>query len=267
MVRLDRDSYVPAVPYSPVFARRSPQHKKHKTWDGDGVLVIRGLTSFKLFDKSSTLYETNDVPVDAEPNNLHTRLASGPPNPIPTKLENGTCLKWAEKEAHLDFPITHQDFLSGRYCSPIHIADVDTAPVRTSAPSIKQFVPPKQFRPPTALGSSSAQRKPISLHPVNLIKPPGNPANNASSSSKAIPDSYWSAQWSVGIPSFAILNAKVPAGGNPSKRNTELGMATVLLRAQKEGFCDSYQSLGKCEKFHASPESQTLTETSDEDSA
>ena len=44
-------------------------------------------------------------------------------------------------------------------------------------------------------------------------------------------------------------------------------MAMVLLRAQKEDFYGSYQSLGKCEKFHASPESQTLTDTSDEGSA
>ena len=196
------DGYVPAVPYSPVFPRRSPQHKKHKTWDGDGVLIVRGLTYFKLLDQSSTTCEINDILVDAEPIHLYTRLASGPPNPIPTKLESGTCLKWGDKEAHLDFPITHQDFLSGRHCSPIHNLDVDTAPVRTSAPSIKQFVPPKQFRPLAAVGSSSARRKPISLHPVNLIKPPANPANNAQSSSKALPDSYWSAQWSVGAPFF-----------------------------------------------------------------
>ena len=188
-----------------MFVRRSPQHKKHKTWDGDGVLVVRGLTYFKLMDQSSTTCEMNNSPVDAKPNNLHTRLASGPPNPIPTKLESGTCLKWADKEAHLDFPITHQDFLSGRHCSPIHAVDVDTAPVRTSAPSIKQFIPPKQTHPLAATGSSSTQRNPISLHPVNLIKPHGNPANNASSSPKTLPDSYWSAQWSVGVPSLVTL--------------------------------------------------------------
>ena len=193
------------VLHSPVFARRSPQHKKHKTWDGDGVLIVRGLTYFKLLDQSSTTCEMNDLAVDAEPNYLYTRLASGPPNPIPTELESGTCLKWAEKEAHLDFPITHQDFLSGRHCSPIHTLDVDTAPVRTSAPSIKQFVQPKQFRSPAAIGSSSAQRKPISLYPVNLINPPANPGKNALSLSKALPDSYWSAQWSVGIHYFATL--------------------------------------------------------------
>ena len=200
MVRPGGEGYVPADLYSPVFARRSPQHKKHKTWDGDGVLIVRGSTHFKLLDQSSATCEINHVLLDAEPNDLHTRLASGPPNPIPTKLESGTCLKWADKEAHLDFPITRQDFLSGRYCSPIHTPDVDTAPVQTSAPSIKQFVPPKQFRPLAAIGSSSARRKPILLHPVNLIKPPANPANNALSSSKALPDSYWSAQWFVGSP-------------------------------------------------------------------
>lgn len=121
---------------------------------------------------------------------------------MPTKLESGTCLKWAEKEALLDFPITHQVFLSGKHSSPIHTGDVDATPVRTSAPSIKHFVPPKQFRP--LVGASGIQKKPISLHPVNLVKPPANPAN-ASNSPKALPDSYWSAQWSVRVSRFTTL--------------------------------------------------------------
>ena len=228
------------------------------------MLVARGLTNFKLLDQSSAMYEMNDVPLNAQPNNLYTRLASGPPNPIPTKLESGTCLKWAEKEAHLDYPITRQVFLSGKHCSPIHTGDVDTAPVRTSAPSTKNFVPPKQFRPP--VGSSSVQKKPISLHPVNLIKPPANPIHTLNSP-KALPDSYWSAQWSVGTPSLVAFDPKALVGVNPSKRNTGPGMAMVLLRAQKEGSYGSYQSLEKCENFHASPESQTVTSSSDKDSA
>ena len=44
-------------------------------------------------------------------------------------------------------------------------------------------------------------------------------------------------------------------------------MAMVLLRAQKEGSYGSYQSMGKCEKLRASPESQTLTNPSEEVSA
>ena len=145
---------------------------------------------------------TTDVPADAELNRLYSRLASGPPNPIPTKLESGACLKWAEKEAHLDFPITRQLFLSGKHCSPIHTGDVDTAPVRTSASSIKRFVPPTQFRPP--IGASGAQKKPIPLRPVNLINPPAASVN-ASSPPIALPDSYWSAQWSGLSLLFAML--------------------------------------------------------------
>ena len=136
----------------------------------------------------------NSFPVEAEPNNLYSSLASGLPNPIPTKLESGTCIKLAEKEVHLDFSITRQVFLSGRHCSPIHTGDVDTAPVRTSAPSIKQFVPPKRFRSPIA--SSGGQKKQIPLHPVNLIKPPETSVS-ALISSEPLPDSYWSVQWLV----------------------------------------------------------------------
>ena len=137
--------------------------------------------------------------LDAEGCDLYSRLASGTPNPIPAQLEDGACFKLAEKEILLDFPISRQVFLSGRHCSPIHTGDVDTAPVWTSAPSIKQFVPPRRFHPPT--GSSSAQKKLISLHPVNLIKLPETPVKHGNSS-KTLPDSYWSAQWSVWCPVF-----------------------------------------------------------------
>ena len=63
-----RKHRIHATPYSPVFARRSPQHKKHKTWDGDGVLVIRGSTHFKLLDQSGVTCEVNCVFVDAKLN-------------------------------------------------------------------------------------------------------------------------------------------------------------------------------------------------------
>ena len=202
MVRQVADSYVPI--FTGVSQAITPAQETQDVGRRRRSNRSR-IDSLQTFGPIQYNVRINDVLVDAEPNHLYTRLASGPPNPIPTKLESGTCLKWGDKEAHLDFPITHQDFLSGRHCSPIHTLDVDTAPVRTSAPSIKQFVPPKQFRPLAAIGSSSARRKPISLHPVNLIKPPVNPANNAQGSSKALPDSYWSAQWFVGAPSFATL--------------------------------------------------------------
>ena len=70
MVRPNAGSDLPAIAYPPTFTRRSPQYKKHKTWDGDGVLIVQGLTHFKLMDQSSIMYEMNDIPVDAEPNDL-----------------------------------------------------------------------------------------------------------------------------------------------------------------------------------------------------
>lgn len=142
------------------------------------------------------------------------------PNPAPTKLENGACIRLAEKEVHLDFPITRQIFLSGKHCSPIHTGDVDTSPVRTSAPSIKQFVPPKRFRPP--MGSSNAQKKLISLHPVNLIKPLDVPVSG-SGSLKSLPDSYWSAQWSVVTSHRDAWSLKVPQAETPAEETPNLG--------------------------------------------
>jgi len=36
--------------------RRHPQYKKHKTWDGDAVLVLKGLKG-TLYDLEGKLYE------------------------------------------------------------------------------------------------------------------------------------------------------------------------------------------------------------------
>lgn len=38
--------------------RRKPQYKKHKTWDGDGVLVIKGPRT-ELYDSDGKLYAPN----------------------------------------------------------------------------------------------------------------------------------------------------------------------------------------------------------------
>lgn len=160
-----------------------------------------GIDSLQALGSIRCNVQVNNLSLDAELNNIYYRLASGMPTPFPTSLEDGSCFKLAEKEVRLDFPITHQSFLSGRHCSPIHTGDVDTTAVRTSASSIKQFVPPTQFRPP--IGSSSAPRKSIFLHPVNLIKAPETPVDT-SHLSKSSPDSYWSAQWFVQLPLFTL---------------------------------------------------------------
>lgn len=38
--------------------RRNPQYKKHKTWDGDGVLVINTLDAI-LYDSDGTRYRNS----------------------------------------------------------------------------------------------------------------------------------------------------------------------------------------------------------------
>lgn len=44
------------ISYLPRVIRRSPQYKKHKTWDGDAVLVLKGLKG-TLYDLEGKLYE------------------------------------------------------------------------------------------------------------------------------------------------------------------------------------------------------------------
>lgn len=42
--------------------RRAPQYKKHKTWDGDGVLVVNG-SSCTLYDTDGKQYVDYSHPI------------------------------------------------------------------------------------------------------------------------------------------------------------------------------------------------------------
>lgn len=44
-----------ARPSDPMVNRRMPQYKKHKTWDGDAVLVLNG-TKGTMYDLEGKLY-------------------------------------------------------------------------------------------------------------------------------------------------------------------------------------------------------------------
>ena len=44
-----------ARPPDPMANRRMPQYKKHKTWDGDAVLVLNG-TKGTMYDLEGKLY-------------------------------------------------------------------------------------------------------------------------------------------------------------------------------------------------------------------
>ncbi|KAJ7251770.1 SNF2 family N-terminal domain-containing protein [Mycena haematopus] len=159
---------------------RNYQAKKHKTWDGDGVLVVTGA--------KSTLYDSEGK-----------TIASGKRN---TSYFEGLGTSVGGKDIELDRAITRAEFLSGA-CFGDSVSYSSMQPVGTTSKATalsKQFVPLK-IKPSTAshaqTSTSTSERKIVPLQPVDLLSTISN-----KSPKKALPiikaearDSYWTANW------------------------------------------------------------------------
>ncbi|RPD67158.1 hypothetical protein L226DRAFT_549783 [Lentinus tigrinus ALCF2SS1-7] len=157
---------------------RNPQYKKHKTWDGDAVLVVSG--------NKCTLYDSDN-----------RQLTSGKPHGIEGahKLAEGVEFSLGNREIEIDHQLLRTDFLSGRCFGRGGIAETSAA--ANSRPSAaKQFVP---LRPKTLNGGRSSayiapqaeekEKRGIELEAVNLV------GSEKSTQKSLIRDSYWTANW------------------------------------------------------------------------
>ncbi|RDX55621.1 hypothetical protein OH76DRAFT_1397013 [Lentinus brumalis] len=157
---------------------RNPQYKKHKTWDGDAVLVVSG--------NRCTLYDSDN-----------RQLCSGKPYGIEStrKLAEGVEFALGSREIEVDHQLSRTDFLSGKCFG--RGGGPDTSTATNSRPSAaKQFVP---LRPKTLNGgrttvhttpaATEKERSGINLEPVNLVT-----SQKAAQKSPAR-DSYWTANW------------------------------------------------------------------------
>ncbi|KAG9122857.1 helicase [Ceratobasidium sp. 392] len=146
---------------------RTPQTKKHKTWDGDGVLVITG-SHYDLLDE------------DAKP------LGSGK---IMGDLSEGAEIKLGNRELQIEREVPSSEFLSGNVFgagAPIATTAVKTAtPGSSTTIRTSGFVAPKLTRPPIKTpGISSAKGKIIDK--TEIIK---------KSESTPVSGRYWTANW------------------------------------------------------------------------
>ncbi|PIL37156.1 hypothetical protein GSI_00848 [Ganoderma sinense ZZ0214-1] len=156
---------------------RNPQYKKHKTWDGDAVLVVSG--------NKCTLYDSDN-----------RSLASGKPYGIEGthRLAEGIEFTLGSKEIEIDHQLSRQDFLSGRCFGRSGISDT---PAALSRPSVaKQFIPlkPKSLNggknPAYIIPSVREKEKHgVDLELVSL-------ATSSKSAQKSLArSSYWTANW------------------------------------------------------------------------
>ncbi|KAI0832427.1 P-loop containing nucleoside triphosphate hydrolase protein [Trametes gibbosa] len=156
---------------------RNPQYKKHKTWDGDAVLVVSG--------GKCTLYDSDN-----------RQIASGRPHGVEGthKLAEGSEFTIGSREVEIDHRLSREDFLSGRCFGRGGIPDVSSASSKPSA--AKQFVP---LKPKTLNGSrnpayivpsvAEKEKRAVALEAVNLV------STEKASQKTGGKHSYWTANW------------------------------------------------------------------------
>ncbi|KAG6378110.1 P-loop containing nucleoside triphosphate hydrolase protein [Boletus reticuloceps] len=146
---------------------RMPQYKKHKTWDGDAVLVLNGT--------KGTMYDLEGKFVGAGSLN-----APG--------VEEGGQYLFGGKEIGIDHPISRADYLSGKCFG--RGSKVTSSSAAPSAPTIqKQFVPLKPSN--LATPYKTPTKKVVDLQPVNLLTGQSSTTAQEPRGSK----SYWTANW------------------------------------------------------------------------
>ncbi|KAJ7188473.1 SNF2 family N-terminal domain-containing protein [Mycena filopes] len=158
---------------------RNYQAKKHKTWDGDGVLVVSGY--------KSTLY-------DSEGKTISSGKRDAP-------YVVGRNMVVGGKDVELDRPITRNEYLSGTcFGDGASYGAVQIASTSKPTALSKQFVPLKIGKPSTPLhaqASTSVERRIVPLQPVDLLSTLNNksPIAKKTLPSLKVEDSYWTANW------------------------------------------------------------------------
>ncbi|KAF8441415.1 P-loop containing nucleoside triphosphate hydrolase protein [Boletus edulis BED1] len=146
---------------------RMPQYKKHKTWDGDAVLVLNGI--------KGTMYD------------LEGKLVGAGSLNAPGVEEGGQYL-FGGKEIGIDHPISRVDYLCGKCFG--RGSKVTSSFATPPAPTIqKQFVPLKPSN--LATPYKTPTRKVVDLQPVNLLSGQSSTTAQEPRGSK----SYWTANW------------------------------------------------------------------------
>ncbi|KAI6026362.1 P-loop containing nucleoside triphosphate hydrolase protein [Pisolithus microcarpus] len=144
---------------------RFPQYKKHKTWDGDAVLVMNG--------SRGTLYDLEGK-----------FIGSGSLNT--TDLEVGGEYECGGREIGIDHSISRSDYLSRRCFGH----GPQPTPTANSSASSKQFVPLKPNKLTAPYKAPSHQKPAVELEPVGL---------SSTSSSRSLQrretHRFWTANW------------------------------------------------------------------------
>ncbi|KAI0320767.1 P-loop containing nucleoside triphosphate hydrolase protein [Amylostereum chailletii] len=181
---------------------RVPQSRKHKTWDGDGVLVVNG-TKATLLDQDGRVLTTGKVGLQL--------------------ISEGAQLHVGNKELEVDRFVPRTEYQSGACFGRAGAAITPTPSVGTYGSLTKKFVPlkPVVMNPGTNSRPMAAPRKAVELEPVNILSSsaPRTPSSSIPSSiRKDNTESCWSVNW------------RKP---QHKKHKTWDGDAYIILRAER----------------------------------
>ncbi|CAG7991076.1 unnamed protein product [Penicillium olsonii] len=127
---------------------RKPTAKKHKTWDGDGIISVRRGNVFLR---------------DATGKEMGRRVHETP-------VEPGVSFSISGKEVEVESEITREEYYSGRrFLEPPKPATPDPTPAKKELPARKKGEAPK----PTAAERTASLKRSIAL----VTNPDANPGN------------------------------------------------------------------------------------------
>ncbi|GLB37249.1 putative SNF2 family N-terminal domain containing protein [Lyophyllum shimeji] len=151
---------------------RNPQTKKHKTWDGDAILVASAA--------KATLYD-----IDGK------TMAVGKPE---WPLHEGKAFDLASKTIELDRRLTRSEYLSGRAFGSSSAVLETTTTGFAETKLAKQFVPPKinqsALLTQGAHGATELRERGMPLQPVALPS-----VTNSSLLKTKAGETHWTANW------------------------------------------------------------------------
>ncbi|KAI0305632.1 P-loop containing nucleoside triphosphate hydrolase protein [Multifurca ochricompacta] len=162
---------------------RAPQAKKHKTWEGDGILVVTRPKAV-LMDLEGRILTTGNIGFDV--------------------LEEGVQLKLGNKELEIDRVMQPSEYLSGTCFIQVRGGALDTPlpPLTNSTALSRQFIPlkpvalnPSPVRLPTSPRGSVSPKKVIELEPVNLLSRPAAQSSKERLEGSGDAQLYWTANW------------------------------------------------------------------------
>lgn len=208
--------------------RRAPQQKKHKTWDGDGVLLVKG-SFFDLLDvedgrrfvSSSFSLPTHQCMLT--PKCYVNRIACGKPTGIdPSHLGEGSEFSLGGKDLQIDHPVKEADYMAGTCFAngavrvnhngavlantPVE-SNSSSSVLRSSATAVKQFTPLKPrnsnglgYKVPsfTRPGASSST---TTTTATTATKPTATDADGVGKEK----DTFWMVNWYVSP--FSLLHS------------------------------------------------------------